>query len=181
MIPVRGFDGANVAVLGLGRSGLSAARALRAGGAEAICWDDNQAARDRAVAEGFIVTDLSKSEAFQGVARLIVSPGIPHLYPEPNRIIAAAQAAGVPVDNDIGLFFASLGLGEWDQFDVTPKVVAVTGSNGKSTTSALIHHILSEAGGRHNSPATSAAASSTSIPPAKEGSWCWNLVPTRPS
>lgn len=146
MIPVRGYDGARVAVLGLGRSGLSAARALREGGAEPLCWDDNQDARDRASGEGFAVQDLSKHDAFQGVARLIVSPGIPHLYPEPNRIVAAAQAAGVPVDNDIGLFFASLGSGEWDQFEVTPKVVAITGSNGKSTTSALIHHILASSG-----------------------------------
>jgi UDP-N-acetylmuramoylalanine--D-glutamate ligase len=145
MIPVRGFDGAIVAVLGLGRSGLSAARALREGGARVVVWDDTTAARERAEAEGFEARRLDREEAFDDVACLVTSPGIPHLYPQPNTAIAAALRAGVPVDNDIGLFFRSLGHG-WDSYDQPPKVVAVTGSNGKSTTSALIHHILSASG-----------------------------------
>ncbi len=146
MIPVQGFDNCKVAVLGLGRSGLSAARALMAGGAKALCWDDNPAAREAAEAEGCVIRDLAREGAFEGVASLIVSPGIPHLYPEPNKVVRAALRAGVPVDNDIGLFFRSVATSEWDNFDVMPKVVAITGSNGKSTTSALIHHILCEAG-----------------------------------
>ncbi|MDU8911163.1 UDP-N-acetylmuramoyl-L-alanine--D-glutamate ligase [Aestuariicoccus sp. MJ-SS9] len=146
MIEVRGYEGRTVAVLGLGRSGLSAARALGAGGADVVVWDDTPRARDAAEAEGFAVRDLSRAGAFDEVAALIVSPGIPHLYPAPNPVVAAAQAAGVPVDNDIGLFFRSLGDGAWERFDVAPKVIAVTGSNGKSTTSALIHHVLTAAG-----------------------------------
>ncbi|MGJ8544973.1 MAG: UDP-N-acetylmuramoyl-L-alanine--D-glutamate ligase [Sulfitobacter sp.] len=146
MIPVQGLEGQKVAVLGLGRSGLSAARALRAGDATAICWDDNPAARAKAEAEGFACRELLGEGAFKDVARLIVSPGIPHLYPEPNPVVAAALQAGVPVDNDIGLFFQSLATLSWDNFDTVPRVVAVTGSNGKSTTSALIHHILRHAG-----------------------------------
>ncbi len=146
MIPVQGLDGAQVAVLGLGRSGLAAARALAAGGAVPICWDDNPDARARAEAEGFACADLKKHGAFDAIARLIVSPGIPHLYPVPNPVVAAALDAGVPVDNDIGLFFQSFATSEWDSFDVMPRVVAVTGSNGKSTTSALIHHILEHVG-----------------------------------
>ncbi|MEL6420815.1 MAG: Mur ligase family protein, partial [Pseudomonadota bacterium] len=133
-------------VLGLGRSGLSAARALHAGGAEPLCWDDNPDARERAEAEGFAVRDLGKAQSFEGVARLIVSPGIPHLYPAPNPVVAAALVAGIPLDNDIGLFFQSFATPAWDKFDVLPRVIAVTGSNGKSTTSALIHHILCHAG-----------------------------------
>ncbi|WP_299614691.1 UDP-N-acetylmuramoyl-L-alanine--D-glutamate ligase [uncultured Tateyamaria sp.] len=146
MIPVLGLSGAKVAVLGLGRSGLSAARALEAGGAVPICWDDNPDARARAEAEGFACVDLRKHGAFEDVARLIVSPGIPHLYPAPNPVIVAAWAACVPVDNDIGLFFQSFATSEWNRFNTAPRVIAVTGSNGKSTTCALIHHIMEVAG-----------------------------------
>ncbi|MBN2905682.1 MAG: UDP-N-acetylmuramoyl-L-alanine--D-glutamate ligase [Rhodobacteraceae bacterium] len=146
MIPVRGYDGARVAVLGLGRSGLSAARALRAGGAQVLAWDDNAHARAAAEAAGFTPVDLTRPAALEGCASLIVSPGIPHLYPAPNRVVSAAWAAGVPVDNDIGLFFRALASPEWESFDSPPKVIAVTGSNGKSTTAALIHHVLEAAG-----------------------------------
>ena len=90
MIKVQGMAGQRVAVLGLGRSGLSAARALNAGGAEVLAWDDNPPARDAATTAGLTVTDLSRAGAFDDVARLIVSPGIPHLYPSPNKVIAAA-------------------------------------------------------------------------------------------
>jgi len=148
MIPVYGYEGRKVAVLGLGRSGLATARALEAGDAEALCWDDSVEARETAEAEGLTIHDLTKADAFEGVSALIVSPGIPHLYPEPNKIIARAWDAGVPVDNDIGLFFRSLGAGDWMDNDTPPRVIAVTGSNGKSTTSALIHHIFESAGHR---------------------------------
>lgn len=142
MIPVLGYEGRRVAVLGLGRSGLATAHALQAGGAEPLCWDDSAEARERAEAEGFALHDLGRDGAFEDVASLIVSPGIPHLYPAPNPVISRAWAAGVSVDNDIGLFFRSIGAANWDQFENPPRVIAVTGSNGKSTTSALIHHIL---------------------------------------
>jgi UDP-N-acetylmuramoylalanine--D-glutamate ligase len=146
MIPVRGYEGRRVAVLGLGRSGLATARALAAGGAEALLWDDSPEARGKAEAAGFAVTDLTRAGAFDGVSLLVTSPGIPHLYPAPNPVIARAWDAGVPVDNDIGLFFRSFATPAWDDFAVAPRVIAVTGSNGKSTTSALIHHILAETG-----------------------------------
>lgn len=146
MIAVQGVEGRTVAVLGLGRSGLATVRALRAGGAEPVVWDDGAPARAQAEAEGLEVRDLSRQKSWEGVSLLVTSPGIPHLYPEPHPAIAAAWAAGVPVDNDIGLFFRSYATPEWDEFGTRPKVVAVTGSNGKSTTSALIHHILAESG-----------------------------------
>ena len=94
MIPVQGYAGQTVAVLGLGRSGKAAARALQEGGADVVVWDDGQAGRDTAEHEGFELRDLTKSGAFDGIATLIVSPGIPHLYPAPNPVIAAAWAAG---------------------------------------------------------------------------------------
>lgn len=146
MIPVRGYDGLIVGVLGLGRSGMAAHRALVAGGAIVRAWDDNAAARAAARDAGIDCIDLGRAGALDGMAALITSPGIAHLYPIPNKIIAAAIAAGVAVDNDIGLFFASFGGADWDDFDTSPRVVCVTGSNGKSTTTALIHHILTEIG-----------------------------------
>ncbi|WP_333682758.1 UDP-N-acetylmuramoyl-L-alanine--D-glutamate ligase [Pontibaca methylaminivorans] len=146
MIPAQGHAGERVAVLGLGRSGLAAARALRAGGAEPLCWDDNPAARETAEAEGLVCTDLLRGGVLESASALVLSPGIPHLYPAPNPVVAAALEAGVPLDNDIGLFFRSLATSDWARHDMPPRVVAVTGSNGKSTTAALIHHILGESG-----------------------------------
>lgn len=146
MIPVAGFEDQNVAVLGMGRSGRAAARALRAGGANPLVWDDGAEGRTTAEAEGFTLRDLTRQGAFVDVACLIVSPGIAHLYPAPNPVIRAALEAGVPVDNDIGLFFRSFAMHDWVHHDTPPRVIAVTGSNGKSTTSALIHHCLTEAG-----------------------------------
>ncbi|MEO0389874.1 MAG: UDP-N-acetylmuramoyl-L-alanine--D-glutamate ligase [Pseudomonadota bacterium] len=167
MIPVVGLKGAPVAVLGLGRSGLSAAKALAAGGATPLCWDDSDAARARAEADGLAIHDLHRAD-WTGIARLIASPGIPHLYPAPNPIIAAAQQAGVPVDNDIGLFFQSLATPEWGRFDTPPRVVAVTGSNGKSTTCALMHHIL-EAAGKHSQLAGNIGRGVLDIDPPGDG------------
>ena len=146
MIPVRGHKGQRIAVLGLGRSGLATAKALEAGGATALCWDDSPEAREKAKGEGLTLHDLSRRDAFDALAALITSPGIPHLYPTPNKHLVRAYDAGVPVDNDIGLFFRSFATPQWDNFEKTPKVIAVTGSNGKSTTSALIHHLLTGAG-----------------------------------
>lgn len=146
MIPVQGYAGHKVAVLGLGRSGLATAAALKAGGAEPVLWDDSPEARAHAEAEGWACTDLGREGAFEGIAALITSPGIPHLYPQPHRIIAKAMAEGIPVDNDIGLFFRSWATHEWDDFETMPRTVCVTGSNGKSTTTALIRHIVEHAG-----------------------------------
>ncbi len=144
MIPVRGYQGHKVAVLGLGRSGLSAALSLKAGGAEVLCWDDSAEARTGARDMGLDLLDLGRERDWPGVVALIVSPGIPSLYPAPHPIIERAWELGVAVDNDIGLFFRSYATESWNEFDVIPRVVAVTGSNGKSTTSALIHHVLTD-------------------------------------
>ena len=78
MIPVKGYAGRKVAVLGLGRSGLATARALLAGEAEPLLWDDSPEARARAEADGFALHDLTRAGAFDGVSLLVTSPGIPH-------------------------------------------------------------------------------------------------------
>ena len=146
MIPVTGFAGKNIGVLGLGRSGLATAHALRAGGAVPLVWDDSAESRIKAEAEGFAPTDLTRDAALKSLACLVTSPGISHHYPAAHPVIARAMALGIPVDNDIGLFFRSFATPEWSSFDTPPRVVAVTGSNGKSTTTALIHHILQQSG-----------------------------------
>ena len=102
MIAVQGYAGQRVAVLGLGRSGLAAAQALMAGGAEVLAWDDFAKARAVAEALGISCSDLTRAGALQGVAVLVVSPGIAHLYPAPHPVVAAALLQGVAVDNDIG-------------------------------------------------------------------------------
>ncbi|WP_296641352.1 UDP-N-acetylmuramoyl-L-alanine--D-glutamate ligase [Roseinatronobacter sp.] len=167
MIPVQGYEGRAVAVLGLGRSGLATCRALAAGGAVPLAWDDSPESRARAEAEGIALHDLARADWSQ-IAALVTSPGIPHLYPAPNRHIAAALAAGVPVDNDIGLFFRSFATAQTIEMDQPPKVVAVTGSNGKSTTTALIHHILT-AMGRPSQMAGNIGTGVLSIDPPQEG------------
>ncbi len=146
MIPVRGYSGHKVAVLGLGRSGLPTVAALLEGGAEVVGWDDGPDARARAEAAGVALLDLSRTASWDGVKALVTSPGIPHLYPAPHPAIAMAWKLGVAVDNDIGLFFRSFATPDWENFDKIPQVVCVTGSNGKSTTTALIAHILAGAG-----------------------------------
>ena len=128
MIPVRGYRGSTVLVLGLGRSGLSAARALREGGAHVLVWDDGATARAAGDAEDFELRDPTGSGALDAVDLMVTSPGIPHLYPAPHPAIAAALEAGVPVDNDIGLFFASLANGDWEKYHQPPRVIAVTRS-----------------------------------------------------
>ncbi|MEM1298801.1 MAG: UDP-N-acetylmuramoyl-L-alanine--D-glutamate ligase [Pseudomonadota bacterium] len=144
MIPVHAYEGQRVGVLGLGRSGLATAAALAAGGATPVCWDDNEVGR-LAVTE-FEVADISREREAADLAALIVSPGIPHLYPEPHKAILRAWENKIPVDNDVGLFFRALMDHEPEDDGPDPKVIAVTGSNGKSTTTALIHHILQSTG-----------------------------------
>ena len=147
MIPVQGMSGQTVMVLGMGRSGLVAAKALQAGGADVRCWDDGHAARARAKKAGLDCLDPLKN-GLNDVSLMVTSPGIPHMYPKPHPAISEALRKGIPVDNDIGLFFRSFATRDWDTFDVAPKIIAVTGSNGKSTTSALIYHLLTIAGRR---------------------------------
>ncbi|MET3835683.1 UDP-N-acetylmuramoylalanine--D-glutamate ligase [Brevundimonas sp. UYEF29] len=142
MIPVPGFEGRRVAVFGLGRSGITAARALQAGGAIPILWDDGEAGRAQAKGEGFTVEDLAAAD-WSEFAALVLSPGAPLTHPRPHWTVDLARAAGVPVLGDIELFARALAARQKDQ---RPRVVAITGTNGKSTTTALIGWVLKSAG-----------------------------------
>jgi UDP-N-acetylmuramoylalanine--D-glutamate ligase len=132
MIPMLRYALQTVAVVGLGKSGLSAARALRAGGATVLVWDDGEAARNAAASEGFKICEPSES-AWLTVDRVIWSPGIPHRFPAPHPAAVLAQKMGKPLVCDVDLLC---------QATSSSFHIGVTGTNGKSTTTALINHIL---------------------------------------
>lgn len=142
MIPVRGFEGKTVAVFGLGRTGLTAARALIAGGAKVALWDEKVASREAAAAEGFPVVDLETAD-WRQFAALMLSPGVPLTHPKPHWTVQKAKAAGVEVLGDIELFARTVAAAPVHK---RPKIIAITGTNGKSTTTALIGHLCASAG-----------------------------------
>jgi UDP-N-acetylmuramoylalanine--D-glutamate ligase len=135
VIVVPAFAGRRVAVLGLGRSGLAAARSLAAGGAEVLAWDNNATARQAAAAE-IRPCDLAHVD-WRTVAALVLSPGIPHSFPEPHPLVTRARAGGVEIVGDIELLARARRAARY---------IGITGTNGKSTTTALIGHILRLAG-----------------------------------
>ncbi|HEV2364650.1 MAG TPA: UDP-N-acetylmuramoyl-L-alanine--D-glutamate ligase [Caulobacteraceae bacterium] len=142
MIPVCAFEGRTVAVFGLARSGLAAAKALKAGGASLACWDDDPNARARANMAGLDLVDLRQAD-WRGFAALCLSPGVPTRLPSPHWTAEKARTAGVEILGDIELFARAIAAAPAHR---RPRVVAVTGTNGKSTTAALFAHVLAEAG-----------------------------------
>jgi UDP-N-acetylmuramoylalanine--D-glutamate ligase len=127
------FAGRRYAVLGLGRNGLSAARALAALGASVTVWDDNAGAR--AAADGLALRDPAVGEL--ACDALVMSPGIPHTLPAPHPAASRARLAGVPILSDADLLFEAVrAAGSRARF------IGITGTNGKSTTTALIAHII---------------------------------------
>jgi UDP-N-acetylmuramoylalanine--D-glutamate ligase len=142
VIPVRGFEDQTVAVFGLGRTGMTAARALKAGGATPVLWDEQPVARQAAAAEGFEIVDLREAD-WSGFAALMLSPGVPLTHPKPHWTVELARANGVEIVGDIELFARTVNAAPDYK---RPKVVAITGTNGKSTTTALLGHMLTAAG-----------------------------------
>ena len=140
MIPGRSFDGKRVALFGLGGSGTATARALVEGGAEVVPWDDNPDSVAKAAGEGIPTGDL-RTEDWSGFASFVLSPGVPLTHPKPHWTVELARGAGVEIIGDVELFCRERALQAPDA-----PFIAITGTNGKSTTTALTAHILKAAG-----------------------------------
>jgi len=126
-----------VAVLGLGKSGLAAAQALQNSGVEVWAWDDGAEARDSAITSGVALRSLETAPL--GAANfMVLSPGIPHTYPAPHRVVQLARDARCEIVCDIEILVRT---------QSAARIVGITGTNGKSTTTALLGHILAESGG----------------------------------
>ncbi|MBL4613819.1 MAG: UDP-N-acetylmuramoyl-L-alanine--D-glutamate ligase [Magnetovibrio sp.] len=134
MISCEGYANKHVVVVGLGRSGLAAARALCRSGARVLAWDDGEAARAAAEAEGIPVRELERINWAQMDA-LVLSPGIPHTFPTAHPAAHLAKDAGVPIIGDVELLTTS---------GAQAPRLAITGTNGKSTTTALLGHIFEQ-------------------------------------
>ncbi|CTQ53051.1 UDP-N-acetylmuramoylalanine--D-glutamate ligase [Roseibium album] len=140
MIPTTTFEGKKVALFGLGGSGMVTARSLRAGGADVVCFDDNESRVMQAAAEGLETQDLRELDWSQ-VAALVMAPGVPLTHPMPHWTVDLARNAGVEIIGDVELFCR-----ERRKRCLEAPLIAITGTNGKSTTTALIGHLLSTLG-----------------------------------
>lgn len=125
-----------VAVLGLGLSGMASVRALRAAGIAVTAWDDHEPHRDAASTLDAQIENLSVAD-LSGFAHLVLAPGIPLHFPEPHPAVIRAREAGIEVIGDVEILHrAAHGI----------KTIGITGTNGKSTTTALVGHILNRCG-----------------------------------
>ena len=140
MIPVTTFEGRKVAVFGLGGSGLATCHALKAGGADVLACDDDAKRMAQAVAAGFATADLRHAD-WSKISALVLAPGVPLTDPAPHWSVGLAQASSVEVIGDIELFCR-----ERRRHAPDAPFIAITGTNGKSTTTALIAHLFASAG-----------------------------------
>lgn len=135
MITPLSYAGKNVVVLGLGKSGKTAGFALKRAGAQVFAWDDTEKARLSAESEGLPIFDPMSLD-WEAMDALLLSPGIPHLHPAPHPVVVLARSHDVPLISDVELLFQS---------EKEATYIGITGTNGKSTTTALIHHVLKSA------------------------------------
>ncbi len=140
MIEAHSFAGKTVAVFGMGMSGLAAGRSLLAGGASVLAWDDGEKGREAAKAAGLPLADL-KTIDWGAVDALVLAPGVPLTHPEPHWTVKLAHAHGVEIIGDTEIFMR-----ERRPAGTDSPIIAITGTNGKSTTTALTHHLLEAAG-----------------------------------
>ena len=140
MIPITTFAGQQVAVFGLGNSGLLSARALVAGGAKVVCFDDDIKKVADAEAAGLDTLDFHDLD-WSKIAALVLTPGVPLTHPAPHWAAALANKANVEIIGDIELFCLERAMS-----GAACPLIAITGTNGKSTTTALITHLLKSAG-----------------------------------
>jgi UDP-N-acetylmuramoylalanine--D-glutamate ligase len=138
LFPAATFRGKRVAVFGLARSGTACIEALRLGGAEVFAWDDSAPAVEKAKAAGLPIANLHQLD-FATLHALVLSPGVPLTHPEPHWTVLKAQHAGIEIIGDTEIFAR-------EAQAAGSRIVGITGTNGKSTTTALIGHVLSEAG-----------------------------------
>ena len=140
MIQVRSLSGRQVALFGLGGSGLATALALREGGASVTAWDDNPESVSKAQEAGVTVGDLRLLD-WSGLSAFVLSPGVPLTHPKPHWSVELARAAGVEILGDVELFAR-------ERRRIAPEApfIAITGTNGKSTTTALTAHMLRQSG-----------------------------------
>lgn len=136
MIRIPAVAGATYFILGYAKSGVAAAAALKASGATVLVWDDKEASRQQATAAGYELADPATLD-FTRIAAMVMAPGIPLTHPAPHEAVIKARAAGKQVISDIDLLFAAC---------PEATFVGITGTNGKSTTTALIAHMLQSAG-----------------------------------
>jgi UDP-N-acetylmuramoylalanine--D-glutamate ligase len=141
MIPITTFAGKKVALFGLGGSGTVSARALMAGGAEVVAFDDAPLKVEQAKAAGIATQNLSDLD-WSTIDALILAPGVPLTHPTPHWSVQRARREGVEVIGDIELFCR-----ERAAHGTDCPLIAITGTNGKSTTTALIAHLINSAGG----------------------------------
>lgn len=136
MIPALSFKDKKVALFGLGGSGLVTAKSLIAGGANVIAWDDNPEQVSKSNDLGIPTIDLRGID-WSEIDSFVLAPGVPLTHPKPHWSVELAHNAGVEIIGDVEIFSR-----ERENLAPNSAFIAITGTNGKSTTTALISHII---------------------------------------